>query len=426
MGRSPRAIGHGAAAAFWPSRARRVRGTGLLAGCLLAWAVVKLGFVLPLPAHLQPAVLPLSALLQALQMIAVVLVVLEGARQRVEFLKDFNEKLIDGMGLGLALVGPDLTLRHTNRWLVERFGGELQSRRCLDTYLARPAQCEECPWRKPALESGQLTVDGPGGRRLLITYSPLTTPEGGTVLLELLSDITEQEAMRDRLLQSERFATIGQMAARVAHEVRNPLGTMNINLDLLRAELGPAVSPEVLWHIQVIKGQIHGLARLVEAYLRFGRLPRPAPEAVDLNTLLDQQLDALREELEPRRIVLRREMTGPLPELWADPDQLGQVFLNLFRNAIEAMPEGGALTIRTAGRDRRVEVEVADTGPGVPPENLERIFNPFYTTKGTGNGLGLTLARQIVQEHGGSLTCRSQGDGGATFIVSLPVRGSPA
>lgn len=106
--------------------------------------------------------------------------------------------------------------------------------------------------------------------------------------------------------------------------------------------------------------------------------------------------------------------------MWADAEQLGQVFANLLRNAIDAMPEGGTLTVASAPRDRRVVVEVADTGPGVPAGEVERIFDPFHTTKPHGTGLGLALAREIVEEHGGTLTCRSQA-GGAAFVVSLPV-----
>ncbi len=242
------------------------------------------------------------------------------------------------------------------------------------------------------------------------------------MLLELVNDITEQEAMRARLLDSERLTTIAQMASRVAHEVRNPLGIMSVNAGLLEEDLRPGGSREAaLRHLRLIKAEIRGIARLIGAYLRTGRLPRPRPEAVDLEAIVERQLSTLRDSLERQKIRLRRERTGTLPTLRADPEQLGQVLLTLFRNAMEAMPEGGALTLRTGAGDGRVEVRVSDTGPGVPAEDLDRIFTPFYTTKPTGSGLGLAVARQIVHEHGGTLTCRPR-SGGASFVLSLPIQ----
>jgi signal transduction histidine kinase len=181
---------------------------------------------------------------------------------------------------------------------------------------------------------------------------------------------------------------------------------MAVHLDLVRRALGalPAAG-DVHHHLAVVGDEIRTVSKLVEAYLRFGRLPPPAPRPVDLAALIEDRLQALGVELDVRDIAVER--AGPaLPAISADPDQLGMVLSNVIRNAIEAMPRGGTLTIRTGQADGAVTVEVADTGPGVRPEEAEAIFQPFHSTKPHGTGLGLAVARQIAEEDGGTLTCR--------------------
>jgi signal transduction histidine kinase len=405
--------------AFWPRRGERVRGLGLLSASFLAWPIVRFGLIWPVPPAVEPALLSAAGLLQGLQSLALVAVVLDRARRRAEFLKDFNDTLLGGMGQGLALVGPDLRIRHANRWLTEHFGPDVLSHTCTMTYLAKAEPCAECPWQDPAMAPRQLTVDGPGQRKLLLTCSPLATPEG-PMLLELIGDVTEQEAMRARLLHSERLATVGAMASRVAHEIRNPLGVMAMHADLVRHALAPAGDAgEARHHLTIVTDEIRALGNLVEDYLRFGRLPKPVPEPVDLEALVHRKVEAMRAELGARRVEVRRERCADVPAVFADPDQLGLVFANLFRNAIEAMPEGGRLTLTTSCVDGHVIAEVADTGSGVADTDAEAIFQPFHTTKPHGTGLGLALSREIAQEHGGTLTCRSRSDG-ATFVLALP------
>lgn len=138
------------------------------------------------------------------------------------------------------------------------------------------------------------------------------------------------------------------------------------------------------------------VATLVESYLHFGRLPEPRLATVQLDALVDAKLATIASDLGDRGIVVLRERAPDPPAVSVDPEQLGQAFVNLFRNAMEAMPAGGTLTVVTSGVDGVVMVEVADTGPGVPPDDAERIFRPFHTTKPFGSGLGLAIAREIV------------------------------
>lgn len=211
------------------------------------------------------------------------------------------------------------------------------------------------------------------------------------------------------------------MAAKVAHEVRNPLGIMTVHAALAHRELGPAGdATDAAHHLGIVSDEIRRVAALVESYLRFGRLPALRLDTVDVDALLDAHLHALEADLTARQIACARAPASDAPVIRGDADQLGQVFANLVRNAIDAMPGGGTLTVTTTRADGHVTVEVADTGAGIAPEDAERIFEPFRTSKPLGAGLGLAIAREIVQGHGGRLTCRN-GSGGACVVVTLPV-----
>jgi signal transduction histidine kinase len=163
--------------------------------------------------------------------------------------------------------------------------------------------------------------------------------------------------------------------------------------------------------------RLNGVA---EEYLRFARLPKPARARQDLNEILGGLLDFLGPELAAARIELRRELAQALPGVRADEGQLRAVFLNLLRNSREAMPSGGVVTVRTRREGDAIEVEVSDTGGGIPPGDLTRIFEAFYSTKERGTGLGLAFTRQVVEEHGGSIRCDSAVGRGTTFAVRLP------
>jgi signal transduction histidine kinase len=197
-----------------------------------------------------------------------------------------------------------------------------------------------------------------------------------------------------------------------------------VHTALAREELEPGGDPtEARAHLDVVTGEIHRVGALVESYLQFGRPPHLWRTRVDLEDFIDARLAALEKDLRARRISVQHARSD-VPPVIADTGQLGQVLDNLVKNAIEAMPPGGTLTVATAWSDRVVTIDVADTGPGVRPEDAERIFLPFHSTKPLGAGLGLAVAREIMQEHGGSLTCRA-GAGGGCFVMTLPLRCAP-
>jgi signal transduction histidine kinase len=225
----------------------------------------------------------------------------------------------------------------------------------------------------------------------------------------------ELRAQGEALIRSERLAAIGRIAAQITHEIRNPLSSISLNAE----ELGER-APEARELCDAIVREVDRLTAITEEYLRFARLPKPQLHRADLSDTVRDLLDFIRPELEASGVRVTLSLSPELPRVLADVAQLRQLLLNLLRNAREAMPSGGALRVVTRGAEGCVEVEVRDTGPGIPPERRARIFDPFFTTKARGTGLGLAMAQEIAQEHGGQLVCESAVGQGTVFTLRLP------
>ena len=231
---------------------------------------------------------------------------------------------------------------------------------------------------------------------------------------------------QERLLHSERLATVGKLAAKVAHEIRNPLSSISLNLDLVEDEIvARAVSPadETMSLLTSIKTEVERLAEIADNYLRLARLPEPRLATESVGEILEGLCDLLRGELAERQVEVKLQVEPNLPPVLMDGNQLKQALLNILRNAFEAMPSGGLVTVSARAADGRVEIAITDEGEGIPSEHLDRIFEPFFTTKAHGTGLGLAVAKQIVQAHDGSVTCSSQPGRGTVLTVKIPVSG---
>ncbi len=234
---------------------------------------------------------------------------------------------------------------------------------------------------------------------------------------------------RDELAKSERLAMVGKLSSQISHEIRNPLSSMGLNTELLEDELadleraaGPGTAKEAQTLARAIRGEIDRLANVTSQYLRLARLPRPEFEVADLNALLTDLLEFMREELARKSIERLLDLDPELPPFPFDPNQLRQSVLNLVRNAVEAMDHGGRLTITTRREGAFARLTVADTGAGIAPGDLEKMFQPFFTTKASGTGLGLALVREILHEHGGAITVESTLTTGTTFLITMPIR----
>ncbi len=241
------------------------------------------------------------------------------------------------------------------------------------------------------------------------------------VRIAIVRDITERKRLEAAKLQAERLATIGTMTAKVAHEIRNPLGAIQLNLDLVRKEIDRLSAPqEGRELVDTLRAEAGRIQRVIEEYLQFARLPKPKRRPVNLNELLDKKLGFLHASFGESKVTLRREFDPNLPRVLADGEQLWQAVLNLIRNALDAMPGGGTLTVRTRRRNARVELEIADTGKGMTPEQTRQLFVPFFSTKTNGTGLGLAMTQQIIAEHDGQIECASAPGQGTTFTLRLP------
>ena len=246
--------------------------------------------------------------------------------------------------------------------------------------------------------------------------------EIGLLAREFNAMAASLDRQQAELRRAERLATVGRISAQITHEIRNPLNAIGLNAELLQEELeGAGATSETLHLVSAIGREVDRLNGVVEEYLHFARLPRTTLSAHDLNDLVGNLLDFVSTELAAARIEVRREMAPSLPQVRADEAQLRAVFLNLVRNSREAMPGGGTVTVRTRERDGAVEATVGDTGGGIPEGDLTRIFEPFYSTKERGTGLGLAFAQQVVREHGGTITCESAVGRGTTFTIRIPV-----
>jgi signal transduction histidine kinase len=253
--------------------------------------------------------------------------------------------------------------------------------------------------------------------------------ELGLLALEFNSMATAIEEREHRLIRSERMAAAGQIASHITHEIRNPLSSISLNTELLEEELEGAVEAERLAEArnlcQAMRREVDRLTDITEEYLRFARLPRPHLEPEDLNEILLNLLSFMATELREKRVEVVSDLAQRLPQVEADENQLRQAFLNLLRNAGEAMAAGGgSLTVSTRAESGTVEVKIADTGLGIDEEFLPKVFEPFFSTKETGTGLGLALTQQIIQEHGGTIDVLSVRDRGTVFTVRLPARGA--
>jgi len=246
----------------------------------------------------------------------------------------------------------------------------------------------------------------------------------------MATSLTEREAQLksqgEALLRAEQLAAVGRISAQVAHEVRNPLSSINLNVELLEDALSQATFAsddsrrEARELVQAVTREVDRLTGVTERYLGMARMPAPELEPEDLHRMLEGVLDFAREELQRAGVTVVRELADQAPVVLADEGQLRQVFLNLLRNAREAMPKGGVLTVSTSATPGGVELRFADTGIGMDETARASVFEPFFTTKQGGTGLGLAVSRQILLAHGGSIRCEAREGGGTLFVLGLP------
>jgi signal transduction histidine kinase len=242
---------------------------------------------------------------------------------------------------------------------------------------------------------------------------------------ELQSANDELRQAQDRLIRSEKLAAIGQLASGVGHELRNPLGAIKNAVFYVRRKVAktdlPTAEPRVPEFLDIIDEEVNAANKVISDLLGFSRVAKPAVSPVSLAGLVE---DALKSTPLPENVDLTKDIDENLPMVMVDADQIRQVLVNIILNAQQAMTDGGHLTIRGNGRGGFVEVEFADTGSGIPESAINKIFDPLFTTKAKGIGLGLSVSNSILERHGGDIQVESEVDKGTKFTVFLPTQES--
>jgi PAS domain S-box-containing protein len=353
---------------------------------------------------------------------------LESLNHVLEHSRELLQALFNGLEDGLLLLDHQNTVQVANRALAAMVGVALN----------------ELPGRQwstiRSLLAPQMSPEGePPTTRPNTTRHRSLRPDGSTRLLDIQSirldqvanqrwqsiihivDVTESARRQEQIMDNERFAAAGRLAASVAHEINTPLQTVQTSLELMRSL--PPGEHEALLNDAL--DEIQRVGRIVRQLLD---LYRPTAEGmVDLAALVERVVLLLGKRIQDQRIEVRRQVASVLP-IYGRSDELTQVVINLVVNALDVMPAGGVLTFRATAVGQppaQLRLEVCDTGPGVPPALCERIFDPFITTKAEGTGLGLAISRQIVERHGGTLELVQPASGGSVFCMHLPVYHHP-
>jgi signal transduction histidine kinase len=262
--------------------------------------------------------------------------------------------------------------------------------------------------------------------------SPLRGREGKELgVIGVFRDLTRVRQLEERLRRSDRLAAVGELAAGLAHEIKNPLTSL---LTFSRRFTRTFEDADFRQKFQtIVPRELERINGIVEGLLELARPARLTFKPVRVPTLLERTVELYGTRIEAQRVEVHRDYARDLPGIWADQEALYQALVNLVTNALDAMPSGGRLIVRAgwsdaenvgsgrAGAGRRVAIEIEDSGGGIPPAIVDRVFNPFFSTKDGGTGLGLALTHKIVDDHGGSIDVRSTPGVGTTFRLLLPL-----
>ena len=340
--------------------------------------------------------------------------------------KGFLEKVFEALHEGVIVLDPNGTIDFLNHAACQFFGLDME--RATGEFIS--TQIRGLDWAtlgKPGRTiSRDLEVFYPENRYLNFYLAPIddgkdTDAPLGYVML--VRDMTTTRAEAEKTLESERLNSLTLLAAGVAHEIGNPLNSLDIHLQLLGRKLRklpPGDREPLEENLATAREEIQRLDQILKQFLHAVRPTTPHRERQDLHALLHETLKLLEPELAARKIAVQLDLTESLPPAMIDRGQFQQVFYNLIRNASQAIPgENGRIVIRTRVNDYKFIISIEDNGTGISPEHMGTIFEPYRTTKPSGSGLGLIIVRRIVREHGGEIAIESEENKGTRVLIHL-------
>ncbi len=335
------------------------------------------------------------------------------------FVCDKQGSLTDLNKAGISLFGLENTGLSTSPvQLIDLFDSSQEAKNLFDNIKSNSSITNtEC---KLITKSGKQIICLISANRLLNKASDFTGIQG------VLKDVTEEKQLSRHLAQTEKMASVGQLAAGVAHEINNPLGVILCYGDLIlkNQESNPQIKEDTL----VIQKHANNCKTIVTSLLNFARVSDTQLKKADIHKCLHEILSVLRNQMEKQNITAQTNLDNNIEDILIDEDKIKQVFMNLLLNSMHAMPEGGDLNLNTKldQDNKQITIWMTDTGEGIPEDKLDKIFEPFFTTKerGIGTGLGLSVSYGIIQQHNGNISVTSQSGLGTTFCVSLPTNGN--
>ena len=373
----------------------------------------------------------------------------------------FLHTMLDSIQDQISIVDANSNILYLNDGMARAAGRnreEMLGKKCYEQYFGRGIPCEDCAcaatrrtgercqvtrWeegrdgRRRFVERTGFPVKDVAGREVLcvIEFGRDVTQarrleeanrdhrrELGRMLRELRRAYRETASLHDQLLQAEKLASVGEMGSSLAHELDSPLSTILGYAEMLADR---PVGEQDADRLRIIIEQVGRCQQIIRSMLDFARRPSGEKGPVSLNTVVERVIALLDHALRAGKVKTQLDLQTPLAEVQADQEQIQQILFNLVKNAADAMPKGGVLRVRTLAADpQAVQLIVEDSGPGIPEDFLPRIFEPFFTTKpqGRGTGLGLPICRHIASQHGGKIGAENREEGGARFVLTLPVR----
>lgn len=275
------------------------------------------------------------------------------------------------------------------------------------------------------VEEEEFTLDGSGtGRTLMFSVVPIEKEEERRGSLILVADITDRRKREARLRRAESLASLTTLAAGVAHEIKNPLGSIGIHIQLIQKALkqNQCLDEETAGrYLEIITEEIERLNSIVVDFLFAVRPMDTSMKRTSVNGVVEELIEFIKYELEENSVTLETKLDRNLPKIDLDEKYMKQALINIIKNGVAAMNGGGTLTIITREDHGYVHVDISDSGIGMSEEQLSKIFEPYYTTKEFGSGLGLTVVYKVVREHNGEVTVHSREEQGTTFTISLPI-----